>query len=179
MTAGRASTGGRKKLTPFNKFMQTETARLKEEQPELDNKERCVPLIRPPLERSHSFECPGSEWSLITGTSRRKRCDGPLASCHAAAQVPFCAYFLRRVFDLLVPRPHSNSSHLLDVSLLVILAPSSVRHAVFSVYLSLVVLDLFLSVAILAVLYFVHSLPHIGSNIFVVILLRSWDNVTR
>ena len=42
---GRSSTGGRKKLTPFNKFMQTETARLKEEQPDLDNKERYAPLI--------------------------------------------------------------------------------------------------------------------------------------
>ncbi|KAF7791609.1 hypothetical protein EIP86_002626 [Pleurotus ostreatoroseus] len=41
----RASTGGRKKLTPFNKFMQTETARLKEEQPELDNKERFRMVI--------------------------------------------------------------------------------------------------------------------------------------
>lgn len=37
---GRSSSGGRKKLTPFNKFMQTETARLKEEQPDLDSKER-------------------------------------------------------------------------------------------------------------------------------------------
>ena len=42
-SSGRSSSaGGRKKLTPFNKFMQTETARLKEEKPELDNKERCV-----------------------------------------------------------------------------------------------------------------------------------------
>ncbi|THG99874.1 hypothetical protein EW026_g2569 [Hermanssonia centrifuga] len=41
----RASSGGRKKLTPFNKFMQTETARLKEEQPDLDNKSRFKLVI--------------------------------------------------------------------------------------------------------------------------------------
>lgn len=34
--------GGKKKLTEFNKFMQTEIARLKEENPDLPHKERCV-----------------------------------------------------------------------------------------------------------------------------------------
>ncbi|KAF5352702.1 hypothetical protein D9756_005856 [Leucocoprinus leucothites] len=36
------STGGagRKKLTPFNKFMQSEMHRLKEDEPELSHKER-------------------------------------------------------------------------------------------------------------------------------------------
>jgi len=32
--------GGRKKLTAFNKFMQTEMARLKEHQPDISHKER-------------------------------------------------------------------------------------------------------------------------------------------
>ncbi|XP_006454185.1 hypothetical protein AGABI2DRAFT_197030 [Agaricus bisporus var. bisporus H97] len=32
--------GGRKKLTPFNKFMQTEMQRLKEDEPDLQHKER-------------------------------------------------------------------------------------------------------------------------------------------
>lgn len=34
--------GGKKKLTEFNKFMQTEIARLKEENPEMPHRERCV-----------------------------------------------------------------------------------------------------------------------------------------
>ncbi|THV06594.1 hypothetical protein K435DRAFT_484218 [Dendrothele bispora CBS 962.96] len=35
------STGGkRKKLTPFNKFMQTEMARLKEDEPDMSHQER-------------------------------------------------------------------------------------------------------------------------------------------
>ncbi|KAI0347980.1 hypothetical protein BDW22DRAFT_1350103 [Trametopsis cervina] len=41
----KTSAGGRKKLTPFNKFMQTETARLKEENPDLDSKERFKLVI--------------------------------------------------------------------------------------------------------------------------------------
>ena len=32
--------GGKKKLTPFNKFMQTEMARLKEEEPNVPHSER-------------------------------------------------------------------------------------------------------------------------------------------
>ncbi|KAJ3830325.1 hypothetical protein F5880DRAFT_1468729, partial [Lentinula raphanica] len=32
--------GGRKKLTAFNKFMQTEMARLKEEEPDITHQER-------------------------------------------------------------------------------------------------------------------------------------------
>lgn len=40
-----SSSAGRKKLTPFNRFMQTETARLKQEMPELDNKERFKQVI--------------------------------------------------------------------------------------------------------------------------------------
>ncbi|KAI0073962.1 hypothetical protein K474DRAFT_1576495, partial [Panus rudis PR-1116 ss-1] len=32
--------GGRKKLTPFNRFMQTEMARLKETEPDIPHRER-------------------------------------------------------------------------------------------------------------------------------------------
>lgn len=39
--------GGKKKLTEFNKFMQTEIARLKEEDPDTPHKERYVPLPPP------------------------------------------------------------------------------------------------------------------------------------
>ncbi|KAI1793137.1 RNI-like protein [Ganoderma leucocontextum] len=35
------SAGGRKKLTEFNKFMQTEVARLKQENPDMPHKDRC------------------------------------------------------------------------------------------------------------------------------------------
>ena len=38
----KGSAGGRKKLTPFNKFMQTEVARLKEQDPNMPHKERSV-----------------------------------------------------------------------------------------------------------------------------------------
>ncbi|KAJ3535777.1 hypothetical protein NMY22_g6332 [Coprinellus aureogranulatus] len=34
--------GGKKKLTAFNLFMKTEMARLKEEEPDLSHKDRCV-----------------------------------------------------------------------------------------------------------------------------------------
>lgn len=40
--AEKGSAGGRKKLTPFNKFMQTEVARLKEQDPNMPHKERSV-----------------------------------------------------------------------------------------------------------------------------------------
>ena len=50
-------------MTDFNKFMQTETARLKEEKPELDNKERCVP-VGCAFRRIHALTTlpPGSRW---------------------------------------------------------------------------------------------------------------------
>ena len=42
--AGKTSSaGGRKKLTDFNKFMQTEVARLKQENPDMPHKDRCAP----------------------------------------------------------------------------------------------------------------------------------------
>ncbi|KAI0931374.1 hypothetical protein AcW1_001211 [Taiwanofungus camphoratus] len=41
----RKSTGGRKKLTDFNKFMQTEVARLKEESPDMPHKDRFKLVI--------------------------------------------------------------------------------------------------------------------------------------
>jgi len=37
--------GGKKKLTEFNKFMQTEIARLKEENPDLPHKERFKQVV--------------------------------------------------------------------------------------------------------------------------------------
>ncbi|KAI0828905.1 hypothetical protein BC628DRAFT_1361251 [Trametes gibbosa] len=37
--------GGRKKLTDFNKFMQTEVARLKQENPDMPHKERFKLVI--------------------------------------------------------------------------------------------------------------------------------------
>ncbi|KAI0800665.1 hypothetical protein C8Q74DRAFT_1237988 [Fomes fomentarius] len=40
-----SSAGGRKKLTDFNKFMQTEVARLKQENPDLPHKERFKQVI--------------------------------------------------------------------------------------------------------------------------------------
>ncbi|KIP11774.1 hypothetical protein PHLGIDRAFT_440316 [Phlebiopsis gigantea 11061_1 CR5-6] len=68
----RSSSAGRKKLTPFNKFMQSETARLKEEKPELNNKERCVRahFLAPHVTHHASAD---SRWSSTTGTSKRKR----------------------------------------------------------------------------------------------------------
>ncbi|EPT03436.1 hypothetical protein FOMPIDRAFT_1022407 [Fomitopsis schrenkii] len=41
----KGSAGGRKKLTPFNKFMQTEVARLKEQDPNMPHKERFKLVI--------------------------------------------------------------------------------------------------------------------------------------
>lgn len=38
--ATRRPTGGRKKLSAFNKFMQTEMARLKEDEPDIPHQER-------------------------------------------------------------------------------------------------------------------------------------------
>ncbi|KAJ3477032.1 hypothetical protein NLI96_g10740 [Meripilus lineatus] len=38
--SGRKTGGGRKKLTEFNKFMQTEIARLKEENPDMPHRDR-------------------------------------------------------------------------------------------------------------------------------------------
>ncbi|KAI0360969.1 hypothetical protein OH77DRAFT_1417148 [Trametes cingulata] len=40
-----SSAGGRKKLTDFNKFMQTEVARLKEENPDMPHKDRFKLVI--------------------------------------------------------------------------------------------------------------------------------------
>jgi hypothetical protein len=42
--AKSSSGGGRKKLTPFNKFMQTELARLKEDKPDITHQERCATI---------------------------------------------------------------------------------------------------------------------------------------
>ena len=39
------SAGGRKKLTEFNKFMQTEVARLKQENPDMPHKDRFKLVI--------------------------------------------------------------------------------------------------------------------------------------
>jgi len=39
------SSGNRKKLTDFNKFMQTEVARLKEQDPDMPHKERFKLVI--------------------------------------------------------------------------------------------------------------------------------------
>ncbi|KAJ8508772.1 hypothetical protein ONZ45_g8979 [Pleurotus djamor] len=36
----KSTSGGKKKLTPFNKYMQAEMARLKEDEPEISHKER-------------------------------------------------------------------------------------------------------------------------------------------
>jgi len=44
-TKAPAKKGGKKKLTPFNKFMQTELARLKEEKPDVPHKERFKLVI--------------------------------------------------------------------------------------------------------------------------------------
>jgi len=41
----KSSSGGRKKLTDFNKFMQTEVARLKEQDPDMPHKERFKLVI--------------------------------------------------------------------------------------------------------------------------------------
>jgi len=41
----KGSAGGRKKLTEFNKFMQTEVARLKEQDPNMPHKERFKLVI--------------------------------------------------------------------------------------------------------------------------------------
>ncbi|EIW64146.1 uncharacterized protein TRAVEDRAFT_158097 [Trametes versicolor FP-101664 SS1] len=41
----KGSTGGRKKLTEFNKFMQTEVARLKQENPDMPHKDRFKLVI--------------------------------------------------------------------------------------------------------------------------------------
>ncbi|KZT08567.1 uncharacterized protein LAESUDRAFT_648277, partial [Laetiporus sulphureus 93-53] len=41
----KSSSGHRKKLTDFNKFMQTEVARLKEENPDMPHKERFKQVI--------------------------------------------------------------------------------------------------------------------------------------
>ncbi|KAI0726146.1 hypothetical protein C8Q72DRAFT_847744 [Fomitopsis betulina] len=41
----KKAAGGRKKLTPFNKFMQTEVARLKEQDPNMPHKERFKLVI--------------------------------------------------------------------------------------------------------------------------------------
>ncbi|TCD62502.1 hypothetical protein EIP91_006798 [Steccherinum ochraceum] len=43
--SGKKGGGGKKKLTPFNKFMQTEIARLKEEKPEIPHKERFKMVV--------------------------------------------------------------------------------------------------------------------------------------
>ncbi|KAI8990601.1 hypothetical protein BD414DRAFT_577338 [Trametes punicea] len=40
-----SSAGGRKKLTDFNKFMQTEVARLKQENPDMPHKDRFKLVI--------------------------------------------------------------------------------------------------------------------------------------
>ncbi|KAI0257252.1 hypothetical protein BJV78DRAFT_1116236, partial [Lactifluus subvellereus] len=40
VTARSSGGGGRKKLTVYNKFMQTEMARLKEEEPEMSHQDR-------------------------------------------------------------------------------------------------------------------------------------------
>ncbi|KAM5532260.1 hypothetical protein V8D89_014099 [Ganoderma adspersum] len=40
-----SSAGGRKKLTEFNKFMQTEVARLKQENPDMPHKDRFKLVI--------------------------------------------------------------------------------------------------------------------------------------
>ena len=40
-TGKTSNAGGRKKLTEFNKFMQTEVARLKQENPDMPHKDRC------------------------------------------------------------------------------------------------------------------------------------------
>ena len=51
-TGKTSSAGGRKKLTDFNKFMQTEVARLKQEIPDMPHKERCgTRLMRAGRER--------------------------------------------------------------------------------------------------------------------------------
>ncbi|KAL6304887.1 hypothetical protein BKA93DRAFT_732262 [Sparassis latifolia] len=42
--SGKAS-GGRKKLTDFNKFMQTEVARLKEQDPDMPHRDRFKLVI--------------------------------------------------------------------------------------------------------------------------------------
>ena len=36
----RGATGGKKRLTPFNKFMKTEMARLKDDEPTISHQER-------------------------------------------------------------------------------------------------------------------------------------------
>ncbi|CCM03647.1 uncharacterized protein FIBRA_05791 [Fibroporia radiculosa] len=41
----KSSSGGRKKLTDFNKFMQTEVARLKEQDPDMPHRERFKLVI--------------------------------------------------------------------------------------------------------------------------------------
>lgn len=38
----KSSGGSKKKLSAYNKFMRTEMARLKEDDPEITHKERCV-----------------------------------------------------------------------------------------------------------------------------------------
>ncbi|PIL31392.1 transcription factor [Ganoderma sinense ZZ0214-1] len=44
-TGKTSSAGGRKKLTEFNKFMQTEVARLKQENPDMPHKDRFKLVI--------------------------------------------------------------------------------------------------------------------------------------
>lgn len=88
-TTGRSSSsGGRKKLTPFNKFMQTETARLKEENPDLDSKERCAYMPSSCACSHRDSPRPDSSLSSTTGTSRRRRLEVSRASCDLARSRP-------------------------------------------------------------------------------------------
>ncbi len=67
--------GGRKKLTEFNKFMQTEVARLKQENPDMPHKDRCgTSVVADSLGWKELMAgwVVGSSSSSTTGTSRRR-----------------------------------------------------------------------------------------------------------
>lgn len=95
--------GGKKKLTEFNKFMQTEIARLKEENPEMPHRERCV--IPPPLYlawcRARRLMIgsmyTGSSRSSRTGTRRRRKLERaarpPLRHIPVGAVTRMCVFF--------------------------------------------------------------------------------------
>ncbi|KAG6874406.1 hypothetical protein C0995_015142 [Termitomyces sp. Mi166 len=56
---------GRKKLTAFNKFMQTEMARLRDEQPDISHQERYLPLnlVHAPISPSYGrFKAATANW---------------------------------------------------------------------------------------------------------------------
>ncbi|KAI3622481.1 yabby like transcription factor [Moniliophthora roreri] len=70
--------GSKKKLTPFNKFMRSEMARLKEDEPEMSHQDRLVALqsYKPkPTSYLQRFKVATANWKTAPENPKREKGD--------------------------------------------------------------------------------------------------------